>query len=391
MSAVSYSTNDGWCDAKTQGIGQHCFGDYYYPMFLQGKTFPWTGSPNPYPPIALEIYRPFQLLEKWTGARFALGFYIFLLAATVGVSIYFFIKHQQASAVESSTIILGTIASAPIYSILDRGNSAVLLFPILLLWIISIRNQKHNQAMLLIIAASILRPQFILLTLIFLFTKNYKLLLKSLIGSSLVTLLSFSIYGLHSVNNLTKWIVQLFRYQDYAAVASIFPVNISFVNSISLAFRAIETPIVPTILKLTNAFIFTIFVISYSLRQKEITLQMKINACLVTPIFFISTTFHYYFFIISLVLLNSIMGSKSGDEVLFDKFAVARIYKLLSKLLFIIVLIPWALPWSLFPTLSDSRGWPVIGAHWVIAQAVFTLYALWVLIAHPLSIGKLRK
>ena len=270
ISAVSWTTDDGWCNPKEEGIGEHCFGDYYYPLFLQRKTLPWSDSPNPYPAIALEITRPFQFLNNQFNSRVVLAIYILALLSTLIFSVYFFLKKIKATSAEFTTIILGTIASAPVFVIIDRGNSAILLFPILTLWIFKVRNEEYGKAAILIVVASLLRPQFILLALIFLFLRKPTLFIKTLSGSFIVTSLAFLVYGSNAVSNLTHWVIQIFRYQDYAATAAVFPVNISFSSTINLALRLFSIPAPPVSVKLINLTCFILFVALFYIKFNKI-------------------------------------------------------------------------------------------------------------------------
>jgi hypothetical protein len=68
-----------------------------------------------------------------------------------------------------------------------------------------------------------------------------------------------------------------------------------------------------------------------------------------------------------------------------------RIYQLVARLLFLSILVPWALPWSIFPGLDASRGWPVIGIQWVIGQGTFMVFALLTFYVYPIINVRMRK
>ena len=51
-SSLSYYVNDGWC-TKGQGIGSHCFGDFYYPFNFSNLDAPWAAGPNQFHTLPL--------------------------------------------------------------------------------------------------------------------------------------------------------------------------------------------------------------------------------------------------------------------------------------------------------------------------------------------------
>jgi len=384
--AISYVTNDGWCDPSTQGIGDHCFGDFYYPLMLSSQDSPWSGgsgSPNPYPALALVIYKPFGFLAEQLGSRAALFLYLGAIIATVLLTVAIILKQNRFQVSDFFLVLVSTAASAPILTIIDRGNSAVLLLPILYLWMISVRKGKLNSILFLTCLAAIIRPQFILLALILLFLGEFKLFCKSIAYSCIYVFFSFFLFGVNPITNFANWVLQIVRYQDYGSVGDPYPVNISFANSFNLVLRVIQFESSEMVVKTLTYVLFIVFIFLFWRNRFILSTTAKINAVLIAPIFFIGTVFHYYLFIIGIIFINYLV-EKNGEPYKRNLSFFNRTHQLTTRALFISVLVPWALPWSIFPGLDTSKAWPTIGIQWVFAQAIFMAFAILTFYVYPI-------
>ena len=384
--AISYVTNDGWCNPSTQGIGDHCFGDFYYPLLLSGRDYPWSGgsgSPNPYPALALAIFKPFGVLSEQLGSRPALFIYLGCLIGTVLLTVSIILRQNRFQVSDFFLVLAATVASAPILTIIDRGNSAVLLLPIVYFWMMSVRKRNLNSIMIFTCLAAIIRPQFIFLALILLFLGEFKLFCKSLAYSSIAVFLSFLLFGVNPLTNFTNWILQIVRYQDYGSIGDPYPVNVSFANSFNLVLRVFNFESSEMIVKSLTYLLFIIFVFLFWRNRKNLSATAKINAVLITPIFFIGTVFHYYLFIIGIIFVNYLI-EKNQETNKSTPSCFDRIHQITTRTLFISVLIPWALPWSILPGLDSSKPWPSIGIQWVLAQATFMAFAFLTLYVYPI-------
>jgi hypothetical protein len=127
------------------------------------------------------------------------------------------------------------------------------------------------------------------------------------------------------------------------------------------------------------------------IKRTQIPTSIKINAVLISPIFFIGTSFHYYLFVIGIIFVSILIENRAEPESQHCDSNLDKSYRLISQFLFLIVLIPWALPWSLLPGISASRGWPVISMQWLLGQVAFTLYTLSTCYIYPIVNAKLRK
>ena len=70
--ALSYDISDGWCNPNTEGIGSHCFGDFYAPIRALESGNPYESIVSNYPPVAFLAMQPFRVLHNLVPGRTAL-------------------------------------------------------------------------------------------------------------------------------------------------------------------------------------------------------------------------------------------------------------------------------------------------------------------------------
>jgi len=139
---ISFVVADGWCNIGAgQGIGAHCFGDF-------GLAF--GHSANPYAagdpsaansPLTMLLFRALALLPY----NIALFTYeASLLMSSVGVVIW---GTRGASQLTRAVAIgLVGIGSLGVLVALDRGNHVILMLPLALWYIVSLKREHWMQA-----------------------------------------------------------------------------------------------------------------------------------------------------------------------------------------------------------------------------------------------------
>ena len=227
----SFSSQDGWCTLEYQGLGSHCWGDYYYSLIL---GFSLSDPSNNAGPAASFI--PFMItsvLGTIIGFGHA-GLIIFLGSMTflIGWSVWVGTKGMQ---LEPRLILFTTITlfSPPVIATLDRGNSVGFIVPLLVWLYWALRNQSDSQGMLAIVLLTVVKPHFAVLLALFLIRGNIKAFIKgALLGGSIHVLAYLVIAGDRFPTNMYEWLVGLNTYQDYTSVRSGWPQNISFSQSV---------------------------------------------------------------------------------------------------------------------------------------------------------------
>jgi hypothetical protein len=238
FSSRMFFSADGECDPATQGIGVHCFSDYYVLVNVLESGSPHSGfGSTPYPAAALVPFMFFRLLTDVTGILWlGLAAYLFTLATLISFSVWVATKGQSF---EKRVLIFSALVllSPAVLATLDRGNSVGFLIPALVWLFSSIQNQKSSQTVMALALLSLIKPHYGVVALAFILAGRVKVGSKALALGVTLNLLSFLVFWPREFpSNLLNWANNLFGYQEYATVTGLWPQNISFSQSIYLLF-----------------------------------------------------------------------------------------------------------------------------------------------------------
>lgn len=377
---LSYHTNDGWCDPATEGFGEHCFGDFYAPLQFANTENPWAGPISNYPPAAFILMKPFSTIHGIWPGRIALIAFLSLAFACLIFPILHMYWRKLAPTSILGVALLVTLTSGPSVTLIDRGNVLVFAFPAIYMYLYKIKEQDFKSAVLYGVVFTVIKPQLILLAFLLLAMNKYKLVVKWILLSTVVTLGSFLFYPSNILHNIFQWIISTVKYQSYSAVGVLEPVNVSLKSSIDVIANIFGQKIDPTITQLIvySLFGLSVYVFFGKFKQRSI----EINYLLVSlfPILFVGTTFHYYL-VILLLPLYMILIAKSennGSPVLYASNRKINLEKMVIWL-YVIILIPITLPWSSTGHFQ-GRGWENISMHWLLAQITLSVFGLYLLL-----------
>lgn len=172
--SLMYQANDGWCNAKDEGIGVHCFGDFNE-RFNPSINDQWPAFPNnlettPVGPFITSIAN--LALNIFSSRTILIGFYLLSFA----LLIYPLLNALKSFDMLSTIKCIGYlgVASYPFLVLMDRLNYLVFSVPLLYFLYkysedIDCRKQKK-----ILIILGLVKPQFILLGLIYLFRYGFK-------------------------------------------------------------------------------------------------------------------------------------------------------------------------------------------------------------------------
>ena len=230
---------DGWCNPQTQGLGVHCWGDYYAPIYLLYSQLDlWSGGLNPYPAAGLTPFVVAQTLGSLTGfAQAGLFIYMFAMAASICWSVWIATKNLGPG---SRALLFSalTFFSPPVIMALDRGNSVGFAVPLLVWFFLSLKNQKEAQSIFAIVLLTVIKPHFILMALFFLIRGRFKSLFTVLGLTGLINIVAFLFIGQQTFPaNVIQWFTGILTYQGYSSVTLQWPPNMSFSQGLySLVF-----------------------------------------------------------------------------------------------------------------------------------------------------------
>ena len=236
FSSRMFFSADGACDPNTQGLGVHCWSDYYYLITALESGNPYSESePTLYPAAGLAPFMLFKLLTDATGISWlGLAAYLFTMSALISYSVWFATRGQSF---ERRVLIFSALVllSPAVLATLDRGNSVGFLIPVLVWLFSSIQNQKPTQTVMALALLSLIKPHYGVVALAFLLAGRVKVGSKALgIGLTLNLIPFLFFWPREFPNNLLIWANTLLGYQDYATVTGLWPQNISFSQSIYL-------------------------------------------------------------------------------------------------------------------------------------------------------------
>ncbi len=314
-SSRSFPGGDGWCDPASQGLGSHCWGDYYYVIFLVfSQPEPWLDYPNPYPAASLLPFILAQLMGSFTGISHA-GLIIYLGSMTllIGWTVWVGTKNL---AVEPRLVLFSTLTflSPPLIHALDRGNSVGFIIPLLVWLYRSLRNNSENQALLAIVLLTVVKPHFALLLFLFIARGQLKAFMKGILFGFLTHVPAFLlIAGDRFPVNILDWLVRIGGYQNYTLVENGWPQNISFSQGLySVATLVPGGPQTDSYLKLIEdiqiligPIIFLLTLLMISLFREALT-NIQISIILTSLVAMTSNTSWYYYAVFAIPALLAI-------------------------------------------------------------------------------------
>ena len=385
--ANSFQTNDGWCEPQSEGIGVHCFGDFYYPLTFIGRENPWEGVINPYPPTSLILYQPFDWLAGITMPRIALS--VFLIS--IIISLVFPILHLRFVSKEITNknfafLLLVTLTCAPALMSIDRGNIQLFLIPPLYMFLRGCLLSNEKQVMVYGLICVFIKPQFVVLAFVIYSLVGLKKTIKWMLISVLIYILTFLIYLRSFPNNILDWINQTLSFQDYAGRGVLMPANVSISSDIDIIFNVLNQEVSQITVKYFVYLLLIGFTILLVRNLKRRSLIHNFTLVLFYPLLFTGTVFHYYLTILYVPFLFYVsclsQSDHAGSLKVFKRMesdfpSLSKPFQSRAFLLFVLLsFIPWGIPWSaIFPSLA-GRGWDLIGINWVFSQYALLAFGL---------------
>jgi len=244
----SFYAEDGWCDADSEGVGVHCFGDFRFPLLLSQQESVWQNEyPNPHSYTGLGMI-PYAIADAAitiTGAP-RLVLFGWLLVLGVCLLIPALWVGARASPGDGSwtrwllPLALIGVVTQPFLMTMDRGNTVGHAVPWLLVFVLFLNRNPMWVAPLAVIGAAAVRPQFALIAIAFLAFAQYRRFIVSAVGVVASNLLAFAFWPGGFVANLTGWLENASNYQRDSPVADNFPTNLSFAHAVTIPSRVLE-------------------------------------------------------------------------------------------------------------------------------------------------------
>jgi hypothetical protein len=326
----SFFSSDNLCNPNFQGLGVHCWSDYYGPVNALESGNPYSISESTlYPPASLVPFMVFKLLTDVTGIPW-LGLATYLLFMTSMISYSVWVATNRQSFEQRVLIFSALVLLSPAVLItLDRGNNVGFLIPALVWLFSSIRNQKSSQTVFSLVLLSVIKPHYGVLALAFILAGRAKEGSKALGLGIILNILPFLLFWPREFpNNFYLWISTLVGYQDYGFVTSFWPQNMSFSQSIYLFFYSLHVatdsqlqPALSFIAPIQGLWGFLVLLLVIALVctfRKKLTLT-QVSIIVVSAITMTSAITYLYYTIVAIPFLLILHKESKISSVVANK------------------------------------------------------------------------
>ncbi len=362
--SISSNVMDEWCNPNSEGIGKHCFSDFYSVVEIKYFSEPWSRG-STYPPLAILISKLFSTLGP-ENSRIGLLAYL----ATGMLALIFPLIHlNKVRLIKKSQSIFAvgvtTICAGPSLMALDRGNNVLFLFPVVYFVYIYTCQSKYGKVSALIVVAALIKPQMLILLIVPILSQKIRLVFIACLVYLLSNLFLFSLFPGNYFVNISTWVGNLQGYQTYPGMPSLG--NYSFANAVGLilGFAKVLTGISSvgevfrpgltsaTVSVLSAAYLLTVITILVLRRNVlDRKIQIIIGSCLV--ILVPGTSFGYYLIFLLVPLFFMEIGSENDRQEFAEKperrsylFQFNRITRISISILFLLVIPPWPFQWGI--------------------------------------------
>lgn len=293
VSTISHLVDDGWCDVPRESIGKHCFSDYAISDEIYRTPYSFSQ------PISW-ISISFHWLGQLVGQRTALLSFLGLIGASVLAPIFSILRSKSLNI---WWVIPLTVASAPVISVLDRGNSIGLAVAPLYFFLRNLRARRFLKSSWLLIALVMIRPQFAVFLLLLVAFKRWRETLLVVVFSSIGYAVSMYFEPGSFGETWYRFVERIVEYGGYQSLLEPAPMNLSISRSIVTSLDIFglvgRNPGLPDWLESYNNLIFGVFLVALSalvIRISGPRVSVSRFALLLSavPMFFPSTVFFYY-------------------------------------------------------------------------------------------------
>ena len=319
---VSFSSQDGHCLETTKLTKIHCFGDFGHPIELvrSGKSVWGPETSNPYPPLNFIIFLFFSFLAAKISYLFSLLLYLLSLITAMLIPYLHALKKQtnKYKILAISTTLLGTL---PFLTVIDRGNSTVWTLPFLYFFIAARMNKIPKKFEIVTATIAIcLRPQNLVLLIVFLSKREYKKMVLTFVFSTLLNFLLFMVWDFaNTIENVQKQIGVLIHYGT--GIPGTWPPSLSFSRGILTLTTLINYPLSTTTIRYISYGLGLLLILKIIRMQNNIS-DMQVFILTLPLIFLLPASAWPYYSCILLVIIASgfLMNLKIEDVGIDSKF-----------------------------------------------------------------------
>ncbi len=361
IQSLSFNLNDGWCN-QGQGIGIHCFGDFYYNFNFTNLTAPWSGNAIPYPPLTLFIFKIFNyILVSTSFKHLALNTYLLISVLSMLFPCFHLFRRKIINIKFSAILATVILMSSPMIMSFDRGNLQMIMTPFLYLCIYYFVANDQKRFLISSCFLIMLKPQYILLGMLLIPRHDLKIFIKWISVTSLTFFSTFLLYPKNLGANLKDYLNQIESFNHYIPLGSLYPANISLSSTLSLVYRffTIDNPqnanrVDSFYIPVWATALFLVFCAILFWKKGQLINQYSLLYVVICfPLLLPGVTFGYHasslvlFFVFVGVKIhkeNSILDNQNSPSYFIENPITFVLTSLITSLLFI----PWSIPWNIF-------------------------------------------
>ncbi len=246
------------------GFGTHSFGDFQELRYaLPTEKYPnnWQNGSNAYTPLALLPHVAAKIVELEFGVQNSLLFYLFII--TLGLVAPGLYATRSSTKLQEKILLflLLFIFAQPVITSFDRGNSSVLAVPFLMVFAAKFQKNPDWVATISLIIAAAIRPQYALLGIAFLVSRQFKSLFYSVIGFLSATLVPFLFWPGDTFANIRSWLKNLqgYGWHSSSRPSDAFPTNLSMSSSFQMSNSQYFYVITSVVVLALIIFVFWVF------------------------------------------------------------------------------------------------------------------------------------
>jgi len=301
-----FSAADGNCVKDSNAFGNHCFGDYGFLVnMIQPGLNPWSldSGLGHYPPFTLLLTKVFSGFEVNLGHSVSLSFYLMTILLCGLFPIWHASRRLDVRQKTDNLVFLGLL-TLPFLAAMDRGNNAIWAVPILYLALTNILRGNENQSVIFLSIAIALRPQLIFFILLLLCSKKFLTALKTIIVTTGIYVLSFTLY-LKEINIQTykNFIIAIRGYGS--GIPEDWPPNLSLARGLKVITNwfSIEAADATIIVVSTAIIILVLFFICLTREP----LKVRSASFLLIPLIFLAAPMTWFYYGTFLIIVTALM------------------------------------------------------------------------------------
>lgn len=316
---ISFYVDDGWCEASREGIGDHCFGDFYFPQRLMGEDSileNTIGIPHPYFPSTTLFHRVFEVF-----AAERTGLFVYLVVLAMAGMVPPLVASRGRSWPERVFAVLGLgVLSLPFLITIDRGNSAIVGACFGSLALMFSRRGSARAFDVFAVLASLVRPQYLLLALLSPRQKFSGGLARVGGAFAFIQTLAFKFDPGYSVGDWSVIFKKVALFSESSPVERPYVVNLYFGRSL---YRVAERfgagqgiaqffsdSLLPSVVVVTAGLVVC------GLARKLRSCHFELSAILILALLMIGPSVSYGYYLINSVLIAVVLmadGSNAGQ------------------------------------------------------------------------------